>query len=128
MSDTLASTTTTVQTPETAREAGHLRPRHTVRSVDGAYEVGVVLPGVKRDTISVRLDDGVLAIEGRREEVEIPGAISLHREIPAAHFRLDLEVRVPVDGSRISARFEDGVLTLRLPLKEVATAREIPVE
>ena len=128
MSDTLANTTTTMQTQEAPRESSCQRPRHTVRSVDGAYEVGVVLPGVKRETISVRLDDGVLAIEGRRDEVDLPAAKAWHREIPAAHFRLDLEVRVPVDGSRISARFEDGVLTLRRPLKEAVSAREIPVE
>lgn len=125
MSNSLANTTT--PEPTTQPEVLAVRPRHTVRSLDGAYEVGVVLPGVKRDAISVRLDDGVLVVDGRRDDVDLPAMKVLQREIPPAQFRLELEVRVPVDAAGISARFEDGVLTLRLPLKDEAKVREIPV-
>ena len=104
-----------------------VRPRHSVRAVEGAYEVGVLMPGVKRGDVTVRLDEEVLRVEGRRGEFDQEGWRPLRREIGAAVFRLELEVNVPVDPGRISARLEDGVLSLRLPLREEAAARDIPV-
>ena len=103
------------------------RPRHTVRAVDGAYEVGVFLPGVKRDDVRVRLEENLLTIEATRTDDAPVGWRPLRREIEAASYRLELEVTVPVDATRISASLEDGVLSLRLPLREEAKAREIPV-
>lgn len=103
------------------------RPRHTVRAVEGAYEVGVFLPGVKREDIRVRLDESLLTVEASRPDSTPEGWRSLRREIDPAQYRLELEVAVPVDGARISARLEDGVLSLRLPLREESKARDIPI-
>lgn len=103
------------------------RPRHTVRAVEGAYEVGVFLPGVKRDDVRVRLEENQLIIEATRTDATPEAWRPLHREIEAANYRLELDVAVPVDPGRISARLEDGVLSLRLPLREEAKARDIPI-
>jgi HSP20 family molecular chaperone IbpA len=103
------------------------RPRHTVRALDGAYEVGVFLPGVKREDVRVRLEENLLTVEALRPDETPVGWRPLRREIEPANYRLELEVTVPVDAARISANLEDGVLSLRLPLREEAKAREIPV-
>ena len=103
------------------------RPRHTVRAVEGAYEVGIFLPGVKRDDVRVRLEENLLTVEGTRPDDTPPGWRPLRREIEPAKYRLELEVSVPVDAARISANLEEGVLSLRLPLREEAKARDIPV-
>ncbi|MFM7181825.1 MAG: Hsp20/alpha crystallin family protein [Verrucomicrobiales bacterium] len=103
------------------------RPRHTVRALEGAYEVGILLPGVKREDIRVRLEENLLAVEASRPEVTPEGWRPLRREIEPTDYRLELEVSVPVDAARISASLEEGVLSLRLPLREEAKARDIPV-
>jgi HSP20 family protein len=103
------------------------RPRHTVRAVEGAYEVGIFLPGVKRDDVRVRLEENLLTVEATRPDETPEGWRPLRREIEPTSYRLELEVTVPVDAGRISASLEDGVLSLRLPLREEAKARDIPV-
>ncbi len=104
-----------------------VRPRHNVRAVEGAYEVGVLMPGVKREAVTVRVEDDVLRVDGRRDVFSADGWRPLRRELGPVQYRLELELTVPVDASRISARLEDGVLSLRLPLREEAKAREIPI-
>jgi HSP20 family protein len=105
-----------------------VRPQFTVRAADGAYEVGVVLPGVKRDDLKLRLEEGVLRIEARRLAGQPEGWRLLRREIQSLAYRLDLQLSVPVDASRISAKLENGMLALRLPLREEAQPREISID
>lgn len=116
-----------VATPATTAAAPVTRPRHTVRAVEGAYEVGIFVPGVKRNDVRVQLEENQLTVEATRFDATPEGWRPLRREIEATTYRLELEVTVPVDATRISARLEDGVLSLRLPLREDARAREIPV-
>lgn len=128
---TLSTTCCNVQNvsaqPTTALDLPVTRPRHSVRAIEGAYEVGVFLPGVKRDDVRVRLEENLLTVDATRPD-EVPvGWRPLRREIEPTNYRLELEVTVPVDAGRISASLEDGVLSLRLPLREDAKAREIPV-
>lgn len=104
-----------------------VKPRHSVRAIEGAYEVGVFLPGVKRDEVRVRLEENELTVEATRAEAIPHGWRTLHRETEPATYRLTLEVSVPVDAARVSARLEEGVLSLRLPLREEAKPRDIPV-
>jgi HSP20 family protein len=114
--------------PDVSADYPVYRPRYTVRQAEGAYEVGVVLPGVKREDVSVRLEEGVLHVEGTRREASPEGWRVLRREIGGVKFVLELRVTVPVDATRISAKLEDGILSLRLPVREEAKAREIAIE
>lgn len=132
MSESTLSTTScgeqnNVATPMAEPRLGVTRPRHSVRAVDGTYEVGVFLPGVKREDVRVRLEENLLAIEATRPDDTPSGWRPLRREIEPTNYRLELEVTVPIDAARISASLEDGVLSLRLPLREDAKARDIPV-
>ena len=105
-----------------------VRPHYTVRPGEGTYEVSVVLPGVKRGDVSLRLEEGMLHIAAKRR-AEVPeGWRPLRREIGPVDFLLDLQVNVPVDGGRITAKLEDGVLNVRLPLREEAQPRQITVD
>jgi len=118
-----------VESPATREPALPVfRPRHSVRSLDGAYEVDVVMPGVRRDDIEVRHEDDTLKVRARRP-LDVPDGLRvLRREIPPREYQLELEVRVPVNAESITARMENGVLTLRLPVKAEALARQIAVQ
>ena len=52
---------------------------------------------------------------------------ALHRELSPLSYLLRLRLNAPVNEEQMTAQFEDGVLSLRLPLKEVAKPRQIPV-
>jgi len=115
-------------TPPAEEPVPVVRPHYTVRPGEGAYEVGVVMPGVKRGDVSLRLEEGMLHIAAKRRADVPEGWRPLRREIGPLDFLLDLEVNVPVDGGRITAKLEDGVLNVRLPLRDEAQPRQITVD
>lgn len=118
-----------VETPATREPALPVfRPRHTTRALDGAYEVDVMLPGVRRDDVEVRFEDETLTVRARRP-LDVPeGWRVLRREIQPREYQLELAVRVPVNAEAITARMDNGVLTLHLPLRNEALARQIAVQ
>lgn len=70
----------------------------------------------------------MLHIAAKRRADVPEGWRPLRREIGPLDFLLDLEVNVPVDGGRITAKLEDGVLNVRLPLRDEAQPRQITVD
>ena len=117
----------TETTPETTHES-FVKPQFTAKEVDGAYEVGVIMPGVSRDGVDVNLDKGVLTITGKVKR-DVPETWRvLHRELTRDDYRLRLELNFEYDDGGITAKVEDGVLSLRLPVAEEAKPKEINVE
>ena len=109
------------------------QPRYKVRKLDDmeAYEVAVILPGVKKKGLEVSTEDGELTVIGRRAswvpEDWRPVCGSTPEE-RSADYRLVLSLNVDIDSERISARLEDGILTLRLPVSEASKPKLIAVE
>ncbi len=79
------------------------------------------LPGVNRDDIQVEIVDGYLTVNATRKPKE--GG-------PEQSFALNRSIHLPdeVQADRISAAYENGVLTVILPKKEAAKPRKITVE
>jgi HSP20 family protein len=74
------------------------------------------LPGVKREDVEVTLHERVLTISGeRRAEEQREGSGYLVRERRYGSFRRSLVLPHDVEEGQISARFEDGVLEVRVP-------------
>jgi len=86
------------------------------------------LPGVRRSDLNVRLDQGVLTLEGvARTEPEAPGQTPVALEFRDALYRRTFTVGSGIDPSRIDASLQHGVLTLRLPKAEAAKTRKIEI-
>lgn len=116
-------------TSAVAREA-FIQPRYTTRQVDEhTWELGVAVPGVKREDVSVSLENGELGIVARRTDALPEGWRPLHAARPRPDgYRLEVTLSVDVDPERITAKLEDGILTLRLPVSDAARPRRIAVE
>jgi HSP20 family protein len=78
------------------------------------------LPGVSRDSINVEFVDGTLTIEASRKEKSGEGekAVASSRQV---------SIPDEVDGEKVSAAYENGVLTVVLPRKEAAKPKKIKV-
>jgi HSP20 family protein len=120
----------TTCTPSTcAPESSNLlKPRYAVNAGKDEYEVRVELPGVRKDSINMKLDQGVLSIQAQRKPSAAEGWKTLHRELHDLGYALRLKLNAPVNDAALSAKFEDGVLTLILPVKETAKPRTIAVQ
>jgi HSP20 family protein len=92
---------------------------------DGSDLVVLIdLPGFSKQDISLRLMDNVLTINAKRErdEQEILGTVYL-RQRP---LRIDKKVPLPIkvteeDKVLGSAKYVDGVVTLRIPIPRYTT-------
>ncbi len=84
------------------------------------------LPGVKKDTLSVQVEQGILTIEGKGNR-DTPGHI-LRREFTLVPFFRQFRITEAIDTGKIRAGIQNGVLRLDLPKAEEAKPRRIPVE
>ncbi len=111
-----------------ARRVSWIRPQYNVNQDAESYTVRVYLPGISREQTAITVDKDTLEIVGRRDVPEQDSTWKvLHREIPEADYRLRLELNAPVDRENISARSENGVLTVTLPVADVARPRQIAI-
>lgn len=86
------------------------------------------LPGLRREDIHVSLHEDVLTLAGeRREEKNADTRGSLRSERLFGRFERRFTLPVRVDAGRVSATYEDGILTVTLFKAEEAKPRQIEV-
>ena len=90
--------------------------------------VRVDLPGVPREQVQVALHEEVLTISGGRpaEALEKDGGYH-HRERAYGRFERSVSLPRPVDSTKVTANFRDGVLQVTLPKTEAAKPRQIDI-
>ena len=105
-------------------------PAVDIHETDGhEYVIKAELPEMKREDISVTFEDHVLTLAGERKASFEENTGTYHRT-ERAHGRFSRSFTLPatVDGSRISATYKDGVLTVRIPQREEAKPKQISVD
>lgn len=86
------------------------------------------LPEMKREDINVTFENNVLTIEGQRQFEHEAKGDQYHR-VERGHgaFRRSFTLPATVDAARVSAAYQDGVLTVTLPRREESRPRQIQV-
>lgn len=85
------------------------------------------LPGVDPASIDVDVDDRTLTVRAERKAETTVEQKWLVRERPAGTFARQLTLGHGVALDRIEAEYNDGVLSLRIPVAEEAKPRKISV-
>ena len=125
----LAASCGNTQVAEGKLDEVFVKPHYTTRKDgDEAWEIGVVVPGAKRGDVTISLEDGELEVVARRRDELPKGWRPLSDRGPRPNYRLSLELAVDVDEERVSAKLEDGILTLRLPVAEASKPKTISIE
>ena len=84
------------------------------------------LPGLAEDEISIEVADDTLTVTGERRRVaEEQGDRFFRYERRAGSFSRAVGLPAGVDEAKISARYENGVLEIRVPKPEDAKPRRI---
>lgn len=89
--------------------------------------VAMEMPGVEKEQIDVRLEKDVLLVEGRIDFSKYEDLKPLYTEYNIGHYRRSFTISKEIDREGISAKINDGVLTLELPKLKQAAARTISV-
>jgi HSP20 family protein len=86
------------------------------------------LPDVTREDISLRVENNTLTISGHKK-AETDVKEQQYRRIERTYGSFSRSFTLPstVDASAIAADYKNGVLTVRLPLREEAKPRQIQV-
>ena len=81
------------------------------------------LPGVDPETIDVSVDRNILTVRAERRFEQRQGDEILVSERPQGTYTRQLMLGDQLDGDRISAGYDRGVLTLTIPIAERAKPR-----
>ena len=103
------------------------KPHYTSTYSDDAWEVKIAMPGVAKTDLNIAIENEILEVVGLRK-VETPeGWKRLSGDDADRQYELRLDVGPEVDDTKIAAKLENGEVVVRLPLKDEAKPKTIPV-
>jgi HSP20 family protein len=85
------------------------------------------LPGVDAQSIDLTVEQNVLTVHAERRRSDRDGVELLVGERPHGMFSRQLFLGETLDTDHMQAQYEDGVLTLRVPIAERAKPRRVPI-
>ena len=87
------------------------------------------LPDMSRDDIDINIENFVLTIKGEKKvSTDVKEEQFHHVERRYGTFSRSFSLPQTVDPNKVSAEYKNGVLTVRLPLREEAKPRSIKVD
>jgi HSP20 family protein len=104
-------------------------PLDVIESKDH-FTVKLEVPGIEPKDLKVEVDSDTLTIQGERRQPE-PGDDSqqVHRrELVYGTFVRQVRLPTAVEAERIGADYQNGILSVRLPKRESAKRRLIPIK
>jgi HSP20 family protein len=102
-------------------------PMDAVRTDDG-LTLRFDLPGIDPASIDVTVDRGVLTVAAKRTEEHTEGEKPVVRERITGSFTRRVRLGDAADSAKVEAGYQDGVLTVRVPLAETAKPRKVEIQ
>jgi HSP20 family protein len=120
--------TLTRETRETDRTQAEqfITPTASVTEIGDGYVLELEMPGVKKDGLEISVENNELTIIGRRSVPAAEGTL-IHRESRPENFRRMFELDPSIDANKISAKIDQGLVSLTLPKAEHVKPRKITV-
>jgi HSP20 family protein len=109
-----------------ARE-GFVSPAVNIIENEDGYVLEAEMPGVSKEGLEITLEGTELTLIGHRN-APTPSGDVLFRESGDSSYRRAFELDPAIDTARVSAKMEQGILTLTLPKSEKAKPCRITVE
>ena len=102
-------------------------PYTDIYETEDALTVVMEIPGVDKDRVDIKIEEGILLVEGHIDFDNYADLQPVYTEYNVGHYSRRFSLSSKIDQDRISARMEDGVLTLKLPKAEEAKPRKIQI-
>lgn len=113
-----------------ASTGGTWIPPMDIVETDNEIRCTIEVPGVPSENLQVAVQDGLLRISGTKSAEHEEGDEKSFRRIERRFGRFERYIRLPerVDIEKITANYENGVLTLVMPKRDSARPRQIPIQ
>jgi HSP20 family molecular chaperone IbpA len=113
---------------ETTIPARVFLPSADIYETPNELRLVLEMPGIEKDNVEIKLEDGVLYVEGRLDLSKYAGLQPLYTEYNVGHYARSFQLSSKIDQSKIAAEMKSGVLSLILPKVEEAKPRTIQVK
>jgi HSP20 family molecular chaperone IbpA len=114
-------------TTNKANKTCESRPDLDAYETQSEYILQVDLPGIKKETVDISLNNNTLTISAERKRPEVENAKWLITERKSGVFKRELQLPEDANPEDLSAQMEDGQLTIVIK-KKVETFRKVEIK
>ena len=93
-------------------------PKVNVYEYDDKVGIVAEIPGLDKKNVTVEVEEDVLIISGDKHGFDSDGGKCITRELKQSAFTRSFNLGEYLDGSNVSAKFKDGMLSISIPKKE----------
>ena len=93
-------------------------PKVNVYEYDDKIGIVAEIPGLDKSNVSVEVEEDVLIISGDKHGFDSDGGKCITRELKQSAFTRSFNLGEYLDGTKVSAKFKDGMLSISIPKKE----------
>ena len=94
---------------------------------DGVTTLRFDLPGVDADDLDITVENQVLTVKAQRTFEDNVGANWMLRERPTGIHSRSVRLGDRLDAGKVAASYDNGVLTITIPIREEAKPQKIDV-
>lgn len=113
--------------PAQNRQPEFVAPEVNIFETKDGYVVEAEMPGVNKTGLEITVEANELTIIGHRDPEQVSGQ-PLLRERRFADYRRSFELDPAIDSAKISAKIDQGIVTVTLPKSEKVKPRKITVD
>lgn len=116
-------------TPRTENAFGAWTPPVDILERQDHLVIRAEVPGVQKEDMDVRIENGVLTLHGERKEEKETQELNAHLvERVYGSFTRSFSLPTTVDPSKVSAVYKDGVLEVTVPKVETAKPKKVEIK
>ena len=116
-------------TPRTEDSFGAWAPPVDIFERQDHIVIRVEFPGVQKEDMDVRIENGVLTLRGeRRQDSDIKEQRALRMERVYGAFTRSFSLPATVDAAKVAAIYKDGILEVTVPTAESAKPKRVEIK
>ena len=90
-------------------------PKVNVYEYDDKIGIVAEIPGLDKSNVTVDVEEQVLPISGDKHGFDSDGGKCITRELKQSAFKRSFNLGEHLDGTSVSAKFKDGMLSISVP-------------
>ncbi|MGD9900010.1 MAG: Hsp20/alpha crystallin family protein [Calditrichaceae bacterium] len=114
--------------PERHEGQSEIAPRINLEENDHSFILSAELPGISKNDVRITFRKNKLIISGEKTGKDIKSAIYHRHECAYGKFYRSIEIPGDINPDKISADFENGILTVTAPKSTASKSQEIEIK
>lgn len=111
---------------ETRASERYITPAVDIIETDDGLTLIADIPGAAKNTMDVTVEQGIMTISAPASR-SMPGQ-TIYSEFELAHYYRQFSIPETLDHAKAKAEFNNGLLTLKVPVAEKAKPRKIEIK